>query len=64
MTYPTESDDHVMDQSTNTKFNNMKTNDDVSSGALLRAADYECGGGKIENSITVTSDRNHHLGLM
>ena len=41
----------------------MMKGDSVSSGAMLRADDYECGGGKIENTITVASDRNYHHGL-
>ena len=73
VTYPTESDDPIIDTTGNTGSMLMTSQnplkqpmvkgDNISSGALLRATDYHCGGGKIENTITVNSDRNHHLGL-
>ena len=56
-TIATESDDPPQDTGSRA-FRKLK--EGLSSEALLAATkDYECGGGKIENTITVTSERNH-----
>ena len=55
-TIATESDDPDTDAA---RFKRLK--EGMSSGVLLGTSGFECGGGKIENTITVNSDRNYHM---